>query len=515
MASNQNSENSKSLTEHAIFAAHEVVKSKQEWLNSMTVKLDIQEYLNYDGMPTPYPSALLMPSFTDMAKQLLDLSMRTDLKPDLKLLFHDLCQQFIETYEVLSVVDRFYDLLGNRNWICHEHLPATEIKQILEEASKAESPEDYAESRLMEFYQDKSWMRSWISHLCQLDPFAERKKKIRKAEKYYHDQDWETCILYLLPEMDGAVQEFDLKNKSSREGLHARNPNTMVAYQSFVGHEKGLSKVLERFLQSVRKRPKLTMQDYKRGIFNPYGLQEEYNVPRHAIVHGMVGDINNPTAATKAWNLLFSLGDWMRSIKQAKFDMENPQSLEEDIEVIIRHLKYLQNDNNFVPSTILPSEEKFISDPIFVKSNSFLEDLSKGRWQKIWDHYDDRHRELGGWKNIGDLIIDFQLHQVKSWEIEKIEYHAFDYAKVYATGTVWTMENGGKVMENKGTIRLVWTFSDNEGNLPEDLNLKGKQDFWHLALTSPFAFMPKNDNTETRILENEKWKLEWWKNREL
>jgi hypothetical protein len=55
--------------------------------------------------------------------------------------------------ELVAVVDRFYELLGDRHWIFHDRLNVEKVKGLLD------LPPDEAEKALIEIYRDAEWLR--------------------------------------------------------------------------------------------------------------------------------------------------------------------------------------------------------------------------------------------------------------------------------------------------------------------------------------------------------------------
>ena len=90
--------------------------------------------------------------------------------------------------------------------------------------------------------------------------------------------------------------------------MHAREPDEMVAWDSLVGHHKGLLAVMPEFLRTFKKR-----RD-----------DEVFELHRHGIVHGTITNYNNKVVATKAWNMLGAVADWAAA-KEKEAELAEPK----------------------------------------------------------------------------------------------------------------------------------------------------------------------------------------------
>jgi len=95
----------------------------------------------------------------------------------------------------------------------------------------------------------------------------------------------------LIAQMDGMVNDV---NPAQRQGLHAKEPGEMIAWDSVTAHHQGLSHALIPFQKG----------------FQATRTDPVFEVHRHGIMHGNLISYDNEVVATKAWNLLFAVADW-------------------------------------------------------------------------------------------------------------------------------------------------------------------------------------------------------------
>jgi len=232
-----------------------------------------------------YGSIEDMPSIRELLQQfkvLSDISFL--LAEDQRLELND---KRLELDRIISLVERFYLLLGPRNWVVHDSMKPEAIEEIL---ANNPTPEE-AEARLVAYYQDPEIMKWLLNFLNRVKPMRCRFNLIEKVSIDYLARRYHAVVPILIAQMDGLVNDID---SSKRKGLHARDPNSMIAWDSVTAHHMGLSHALKPFHESFRK----TMTE---------SVTEVY---RHGILHGNIVSYDNEIVATKAWNLLFAVADW-------------------------------------------------------------------------------------------------------------------------------------------------------------------------------------------------------------
>ena len=242
---------------------------------------------------SPYGSARDLPSYQEMARQIqggkllarfIARSQRSGLLEVEQQLDH-----------LVDIVDRFYLRLGAQNWIFHESLDVSAVEAILKQTSTREE----AEQRFIELYRDEGSLASWTRRLRGVEGLRARAHQIERAREHYCAEQFDSTVLHLIAVMDGFVNDFE---PDLRQDLTARDPDSMIAWDSVVGHHLGLANALKAYGKTIKKRVD----------------EEVYQLHRHGIVHGTITRFDNVVVATKAWNMLFALVDWAAATRKAR-----------------------------------------------------------------------------------------------------------------------------------------------------------------------------------------------------
>jgi hypothetical protein len=145
----------------------------------------------------PYQSARDLPSFMEMSQQLSSLKLLrflipTNERPKVKELEAQL--------NLLGdTVDKFYAILGPRNWVFHDALNVQDIADLL--AASAD-PAD-AESRLIAYYKSLDNLYFLVRGLGAFEALRKRRHLVQRAYDDYIAERYYACILVLLSVMDG------------------------------------------------------------------------------------------------------------------------------------------------------------------------------------------------------------------------------------------------------------------------------------------------------------------------
>lgn len=191
--------------------------------------------------------------------------------------------------ETLEIVERFYSILGKRNWVFSDALNLDRMKTILENDNA-----DEAEKALISYFKEPGMLETQINRLHCFPDMRPRLPLLRKAEIDYREGRYYSSTLVVVTIMDGFVND---ANKASRTGLHALKPEELASKDCVATVLAGLPSVQRIFTKTARKR-----------IDTPL-----YEVQRHALVHGMATDFDNDIIASKAWCMLFAIADWKKS----------------------------------------------------------------------------------------------------------------------------------------------------------------------------------------------------------
>ena len=191
--------------------------------------------------------------------------------------------------ETLEIVERFYSILGKRNWVFSDALNLDRMKTILENDNA-----DEAEKALISYFKEPGMLETQINRLHCFPDMRPRLPLLRKAEIDYREGRFYSSTLVVVTIMDGFVND---ANKASRTGLHALKPEELASEDCVATVLAGLPSVQRIFTKTARRR-----------IDTPL-----YEVQRHALVHGMATDFDNDIIASKAWCMLFAIADWKKS----------------------------------------------------------------------------------------------------------------------------------------------------------------------------------------------------------
>ena len=177
-----------------------------------------------------------------------------------------------------------------------------------------------AEQRFIELYRDKERTAFWIRHLFGVEGLRERFHQIERAREHYDANQFDSTVLHLIAVMDGFVNDFEPER---RQGLSAREPDDMTAWDSVVSHHMGLTHALKAFDKTIKKR----VDD------------EVYELHRHGIVHGTITHFDNVVVATKAWNMLFALVDWAEATTKSRQPEEPEPTFKEFVQGMAKNAK--------------------------------------------------------------------------------------------------------------------------------------------------------------------------------
>ncbi|WP_411105125.1 hypothetical protein [Streptomyces sp. cmx-4-9] len=304
--------------------------------------------------------------------------------------------------ELAETVDAFYDLLSDKHWIFHDHLSLTVVRALLTEAP--EDP-DQAEKMLIDHYNDSKHLRLMLVPLRNLPAMRRRLPLVEKAQEDYFAGRLYSCVHVLLSVMDGFVNEFE----TVRRSLHARAPEELHAWDSVVGHHRGLQHAHRTFTKgrtATREEP----------------VHELY---RNGIVHGSILNYDNIVVATKAWNRLFAVADWARAREkgQQQEAAEPPtwpalrKQLRDTLGQLVDQAQINRLTEQWSPHEFLPDSEAFTAHPAHELSERLLTYWIRGNFGSMSDLISrDLHTKHGN-KARSELRRAYQDLPLTAFEI--------------------------------------------------------------------------------------------------
>lgn len=309
-----------------------------------------------------YGSASDLPQVKEMQRQLAGLRLLGFLVPrEARQALKELPKRL---QYITGTVDAFYALLGPRHWVFHDDLSLDDMAALV---TRHSSVPEAAEQEFIAWYREDDHLAHAVRRLNGFPSMRARMPLLRLAMADHESGRYYAVVQVLLSVMDGFVNDLDPAN---RRGLHAREPDELDAWNSVVGHHQGLSAAHESFTKSFKAR-------------NDDPIFELY---RNGIVHGMLTNYDNAIVATKAWNRLFAVADWARSLEAQKKEAEKPPGptwkemfrqlrANEEVKVAL---------NAFTPVTLTQGDQvAFAAHPVYTATQVYLEAWKKKNYGRM------------------------------------------------------------------------------------------------------------------------------------
>ncbi|MDB1086171.1 hypothetical protein PJ985_01100 [Streptomyces sp. ACA25] len=391
----------------------------------------------------PYESAHDLPSFIELKQQLKGVKLFQFLIPKERRLNVEELQEQIQRLGDLA--DRFYVVLGERNWIFHDDLSITKIEEILNDAPDAAT----AEARLIGYYQNENTLKFMMLRLRSMDALRKREHLVRYALDDYKAGRYYACTHVLLSVMDGFVNEFE----TVRRGLHARKPEELDGWDSIIGHHRGLARVHKVFTKG-RTKPNE----------NPV-----YELHRNGIVHGSILNFNNEVVATKAWNYLFAVVDWAKAKEKASRPKPEQPSWADTFKKIADNGRVKRALDEWQPENLGKDSDGFTSHKAYEATDRFLTSWRNKNYGGMAQSVNNRERDAHG-NGFPRLIRQsYEGFDLESFEINFIDHRTAAICVV----SVKLFMAGGE--EKEGKLRWVYESPDGE---PTPSSMDGE---WHLV----------------------------------
>lgn len=390
-----------------------------------------------------YGSAADLPKIVEMKSQLRFLSLLGPLMPKSTRQQMEAVRRGLD--DLTQTVDDFYTLLGPRHWIFHDSLSVDAMRSLVD--AHANDPEA-AETALVSWYNEQDRLQWMMLRLNRHDGIRTRMHLLelaladQRAGRYY------AVVHVLLSVMDGFVNDL---NPQHRRGLHALEGEDLQAWNSVVGHHKGLAAAHHSFKRCFKKR-------------SDEPVTELY---RHGIVHGALTNYNNQVIATQAWNRLFAVADWAASIEAQAADAHKPA--EPTLREVLRQVGRTAQDKKeleaFVPQTLGSSGEGLLDHPAVQVVSAFLQAWQRKNFGQMSSCVILRSTQV----HPVDLRREYEGHDLKGYELIRVEHQAFSVAAVRVRletdqGT-FTPEIRCRLTDEKGSAAMPssegrWTLPD-------------------------------------------------------
>lgn len=404
--------------------------------------------------PAPYGSAHDLPSVVEMRETIRGMKLLT------RVIGRDQRRNLIELESEMTLlfdlIDRFYEVLGARHWIFTEHLPVSEVEALL--ASGA--IDDAAEAGLIEIIAGRLRGPYWQMGLLGHEAMRARRHNLERARQHYLDEQWDSCALLLLTVLDGFVNDVD---PAQRRGLHAREPHEMVAWDSLVGHHKGLIAVMPIFLKPCKRR-----QD-----------AEVFEVHRHGIVHGTVVNYNNQIVASKAWNMLSAVVDWAVAKQKGAVPAVPKPTLRGTFRLLVEHAERTRYRETFDPWATGADEPRFAELDVVQQAEAFLTSWQAKRWglvaealpASLLSHMSTRGKRALRAKQI------YEHSELRHFEIAGVSFPQASVAVIHGAATI-----GDKT----GPLEIRWLYEGSDHGLAKEGDERAR---WVLAVYPPHTFI--------------------------
>lgn len=361
-----------------------------------------------------------------------------------------------EHRRITETVDRFYGLLGERNWVFTGDLNLTALEHVIS-AENAET----AERRLIEYYKAAGRIEFPLRRLRRLrrfDAMRPRTTLLQKALADYEAGRYYSTVLVLLSVMDGFVNDLDT---AARRGLHARPVEDMVAWDSVAGHHLGLSHAHESFVKRVHKTDTAEVVD----LF------------RNGIMHGTLVNFDNEIVATKAWNRLFAVTDWADARQREAEPVEPAPTLRESLtrwkEVQDRKVRIEAWQPHECDANSIDEEPSDVASACA----DFLEQWQKRQWGLVGAHFT---RSSSTRSSVGKIAVEakvlYQELELSGWNVLRVRH----VAPAVAHTDVELVVNGSTYRTD-----LRWVRDDGAGSTA----MEWEPGYWALSLYGPSSFL--------------------------
>lgn len=329
-----------------------------------------------------------------------------------------------ELNALVTLLDNFYKLLGNKNWIFNEGLPTEDIKAIID----TDDPE-IAERRLIDWYLAEDNIGNLLRLIQRHEGIKVRMPLLQKALKDYKAGRYYSTVFILIAQVDGFVNDYD---PSNRRALSTRDDVEMRAYNSATAVADALPRV---------------SRIYQKAVFK-FSDSEVHELYRNGIMHGELSNFDNDVVASKAWNLLFAAIDWAEAKKKREEQLAAPIKETPTFKELIKDSMNIQDDmkrlDEWKPYETSVAKES--PDPSGVRKDclEYCEAWRNRNYMIVARHVANPLGEKEG-KLISDVRKEYFPHPITNFQLLKIENYAASAAYVHIRIT----PDGGKSYDTK------------------------------------------------------------------
>ncbi|MGN7965046.1 hypothetical protein ACTJKK_03115 [Microbacterium sp. 22179] len=390
---------------------------------------------------TGYPSAYDIPDFKHMREQMAGMRALLALKPSLRADFKKIER---EHQRIVGTVESFYRIIGDRHWVFHGSLHLDSMAT----AVSAGDPETVEESLIAQ-YQDEQRMKYALMRAKNVREMRPRSQMLDAAFRDHLEGRYYAVVLVLLAVMDGFVNDVG----SQRRGLHTRDGEELVAWNSVTAHHQGLAATQKSFTKS----------------FNKTSAEPVYELYRNGIMHGNLTNFNNVVVASKAWNRLFSLIDWAQAIEQAKKPIEPEPTFRESLAKmadIAADRKKMAAWKPRTRSVVADGLEKVMSEPVVVAAASMLDAWIARNYGQLAPFLYEFTKPKSKNAFIGEVRSRFAATPLESFQVLGVDVRGPGLAHVTVGLTVdgvlheselrWLYVDGDKHTRVEGDPRGTW-----------------------------------------------------------
>ncbi len=328
-----------------------------------------------------------------------------------------------------EVVDRFYALLGERNWIYHDDLEVSLAERLVE------LPAEDGERALIDSYRDPEALSFKVRRLGRFPELRARMHLLQRAQADFHAGRYYATVQLLLSVMDGFVNDLE---PGERRGLHARDVDDLHAWNSVVGHHLGLAHAHRSFTKAFKKRSD----------------EEVTELYRHGIVHGMLTNYDNDVVAAKAWNRLFAVADWASSREKRQAPPKLRPNWREIFRTISKNSETRRALDAWQPSSMAAGEQGFQEDEVVAASRRYLDAWRQRNYGAMAELLSPLVAESSIGRTAGQIREAFDQRILSGFDLTRVEHAAAAVTLVDADLDV----DAGVVQ-----CRLRWIRSGNDG----------------------------------------------------